>query len=111
MQFRTVIAIVRSSALEAVEQALVQAGVKGVSVTSVKGYGEYRDFFSRDTMTEHVRLEVFTHRLRVDQIVDAVCAAASTGGKGDGVIAVLPMESVYRIRDHAVADPNDPGQL
>lgn len=103
--------IVRTSALEAVEQALRDAGVKGVTVTRVKGYGEYKDFFSRDAMTEHARLEIFTHRLRVDQIVDAVCRAASTGAKGDGLIAVLPVESVYRIRDHAAADPNNPSEL
>jgi len=40
MQFREVTAIVRSSALEAVEQALIAAGVKGVTATRVKGYGQ-----------------------------------------------------------------------
>jgi nitrogen regulatory protein P-II 1 len=103
--------IVRSSALDAVQQALRSAGVKGVSVSRVKGYGEYKDLYSRDPMTEHVRLEVFTHRLHAAQIVDAVCSAASTGGKGDGVIAVLPVENVYRIRDHAAADPHNPAEV
>lgn len=46
--------------LEAVEQRLPRAGVKGVTVTHVKGYGEYADFFSHDWHVRHVRLEMFT---------------------------------------------------
>lgn len=111
VEFRKVTMIVRASALQRVEEALRHVGVAGVTVSRVKGYGEYRNFFLRDSMTEHVRLEIFTHRLRVDAIVDATCHAASTGGKGDGIIAVLPVESIFRIRDHAKADPNDPDQL
>lgn len=62
-------------------------------------------------MTEHVRIEVFTHHQQVGRIADAVCGAASTGAKGDGVIAVLPLESVYRIRDHTATDPNNSSEL
>ena len=111
MQFRKVTAIVQCSALEAVERSLQQADVKGVTVTRVKGYGEYADFFARDWMSEHVRLEIFTHRQRVDGILEAIFRAASTGTKGDGIVAVLPVESVFRIRDRAAADPDDPAVL
>ena len=88
------------------EQALIGAGVKGVTVTRVRGYGEYRNFFTRGSMTECGRVEVFTHRQRADEIVDAICRAASTGRKGDGIIAVLPVEGVYQIRDHAAVNPD-----
>lgn len=111
MSFRKITAIVRISALEAVEQGLHHAGVKGVTVTRVKGYGEYANFFAADTMTHHARLEIFTHVERVDGIRDAIFAAASTGLKGDGIIAILPVEAVYRIRDRVAADPADPGAL
>ena len=76
-------------------------------MTHVKGYGEYADFFARDWMSEHVRLEIFIHRQRVDGILEAIFRGASTGGKGDGIVAVLPVESVFRIRDRAAADPDD----
>lgn len=111
MEYRKVTAIVRAMALDDIEQSLTVAGVKGVTVTRVKGYGEYRDFFTRDGMTEHVRLEIFAHRDRVDRIVDTICRVASTGSEGDGIIAVLPVEHVYRIRDHTAANPDDSGEL
>ena len=58
--FRKVTASVRTEVLEAVEQRLPRAGVKGATVTHVKGYGEYADFFSHDWQVRHVRLEIFT---------------------------------------------------
>lgn len=91
-------AIIRTELLEAVEQRLPQAGAKGVTVTHVKGYGEYADFFSRDWQVRHVRLEIFTEAAKVERIVAAIMEAASTGDPGDGIIAVLPVETVYRVR-------------
>lgn len=111
MEFRKITAIIRASALEAVEQRLIAVGVRGITVTRVKGYGEYADFFTRDWMTEHVRIEIFTHRDRVAEIRDAIFAAASTGAKGDGIIAALPVECVYRIRDRSAAPPERPTMI
>lgn len=111
VEFRKITAIIRALTLEAVEKNLIAAGVRGVTVTRVKGYGEYADFFSRDWMTEHVRIEIFTHRDRVAEIRDAIFAAASTGAKGDGIIAVLPVECVYRIRDRSAAPPERPALI
>lgn len=77
----------------------------------MKGYGEYANFFTRDWMTAHVRLEIFTHLDRVAGILEAIFRVASTGAKGDGIIAVLPVEQIYRIRDRAAADPSEPEAL
>lgn len=105
MYFRKVTAIVQTTALEAVERSLREAGVKDVTVTRVKGYGEYANFFTQDWMTEHVRLEIFTHVDRVGGILEAIFRVASTGAEGDGIVAVLPVEQIYGIRDRAAADP------
>lgn len=48
MDFRKVNAIIRSDALEKVEQRLHELGVPGISVTRVKGYGEYKNFYTND---------------------------------------------------------------
>lgn len=104
MKYRKVTAIINIDKLVAVETRLQELGVPGVSVTEVKGYGEYANLFSRDWMTRHARIEIFTVPGRVDAIVCAIMNAAHSGLSGDGFVAVLPVEQVYRIRTRAPAE-------
>lgn len=99
MELRKVTAIIRADALETVERRLQELRVKGISVTHVMGYGEYANFYRRDWMCRHARIEIFTDRERARQIVDAIMEAAQAGGPGDGIVAVLPVEAAFRIRD------------
>jgi nitrogen regulatory protein P-II 1 len=98
MKYKKIVAIIRKGHLEKVEQALIKHGVKGVTVTQVKGFGGYINYFSRDWMCEHTRIELFVNEDEVDSIVDKLIEAAYTGASGDGMVAVLPVETVYRIR-------------
>lgn len=98
MEFRKIIAIFNIEKLEDVEKQLQEIGLSGLSVTKVKGYGEYADFFSRDWMTTHARIEIFTLQEHVKDIVQTIMATAHTGISGDGIVAVSPVEQVYRIR-------------
>jgi nitrogen regulatory protein P-II 1 len=72
--------------------------VPGISVTKVKGFGEYVNFYQPDWLCTHVRIEVFTSTLKADEIAEAIIDAAHTGLDGDGIVAILPVESVYHIR-------------
>ena len=96
--FRKITAIVRTSMLEDVERRLKELDVPGISVTKVKGYGEYANFSTSDWIVEHARIEIFLPRERADGVARAVVAAAATGEPGDGIVVVLPVESMYRIR-------------
>jgi len=107
METRKVTAIIGNQRLEAVERRLEEIGVEGVSVSRVKGYGDYRNFYTRDWMTSHARIEVFTDRERADEIARAIMDAAHTGLAGDGIVAVLPVERVYRIRTKSEATQDD----
>jgi nitrogen regulatory protein P-II 1 len=98
MEFCKVTAIIRPDRLEQVEQALQVLKVPGVSVTRVKGYGEYADFYTPDWMLTHVRVEVFIGQHRAEGVAEAMMEAAHTGLEGDGIVAVTPVESVYHIR-------------
>lgn len=93
-----VTAIVRVDRLERVEEALQALRVGGVSISRVKGYGEYADYFARDWMSAYARVEVFAGTDRSAAIVAAVLRAAGTGTRGDGIVAVEPVEAVLRIR-------------
>lgn len=104
MKFRKVTAIIQQDALEKVEQALQGIGVRGISVTKVKGYGEYANFYSRDWMVSvsHVRIEIFTEKARVNAIVNAILEAAHMGLPGDGIVVVVPVEQIFRVRTKSV---------
>lgn len=102
-----VTAIIRCEVLEKVEQRLNEIGVPGISVTQVKGHGEYSDFYSRDSMTTHVRVEIFISAQRAEAIVQAIMDAAHSGTAGDGIVAVLPVNQVYRIRHRAAVLPDE----
>lgn len=98
MNFRKVTAIFRPDRLEAVEDRLRDLDVPGVSVTKVKGFGEYANFYQPDWLSTHVRIEVFISKRKADEIAEAIMEAAHTGIDGDGIVAVMPVESVYHIR-------------
>lgn len=106
MRFRKVTAIIRGDALEKVEQRLHELGVPGISVTRVNGYGEYANFYSRDWMTTHARVEIFIPARRADEVAQAIMDAACSGMPGDGIVAVLPVEKLYKIRHRAEVLPD-----
>lgn len=92
-------AIVRSSVLEQVERRLRELYVPGISVTRVKGYGEYVNAFKADWTSEHVRIEVFCCGDRSEEIAQGIVESAKTGLSGDGIVVVQPIEAVYRVRN------------
>ena len=69
MEFRKINAIIRNTVLEKVETRLHQIGIKGITVSRVKGYGEYANFFTRDWLTTNARREIFAAKDDVDSIV------------------------------------------
>ena len=98
MDFSLVIAIIRGDKLEQVERKLRDIGVERVDVSKVKGYGEYRNFFSSDWMGEEVRLEMYTKTQKVEAIAEAIMEGAHTGTPGDGIVAVVALEKLFLIR-------------
>jgi len=107
MELRKVTAVIRSSSLQQVEERLQAMNVKGMSVSNVKGYGEYANFFTHDWQVTHSRIEIFTEKTNAEGIARAIMETAHTGMSGDGFIAVLPVEKLFRIRTGAEAVRDD----
>lgn len=97
MAVHMVNAIVRFSDLKRIEDALARANVRGITVTGVKGYGEYKNFFTADWKVSYARMEIFT--ARPEEIADIIVNAAHTGNAGDGIVAISPVEKLIRIRN------------
>ncbi len=104
MEFYKVHAVVREERLPEVEGQLLEIGVSIFSFCHVRGRGEYVNYFERDPHVTHARLEIFVGAEKVDQVVQTILDAAATHLPGDGIVAVLPVAHLYRIRDRAEMD-------
>jgi len=98
-------AIVKPFKLDEVKDALTKAGVQGMTVEEVKGFGRQKGHtelyrgaeYSVDFLPK-VKLEILVTDDKVTAVVDAITAAARTGKIGDGKIFVSTVEEVIRIR-------------
>ena len=102
---KLVIAIIKPFKLDEVRDALTRIGVHGMTVCEVKGYGRqkghmeiYRGAEYAVNFLPKLRLEVAVASEQLDQVMDAVVAAAKTGQIGDGKIFVTPIDHAVRIR-------------
>ncbi len=102
---KLVSAIFKPSRLDAVIDALSEAGVSGLTVSEVRGYGRqqgktevYRGAEYEVRLLPKVKVEVACTSEDADRVVEAISGAANTGTIGDGKIFVTPMDSVVRIR-------------
>lgn len=103
MELRKVSAIIRSRLLQDVEERLKKIGVKGLTITCVKGYGENKAILAKDWLGTHARIEIFTQKSKTEQILAEIMEVAHTGGPGDGIISILPVEKIFRIRTKSEA--------
>ncbi len=107
MDIKHIIAMFPRDRLDDVEEKLRKIHVERVDVCKVRGYGEYRNFYTRDWMVEEVRLDVFTREDEVDVVVAAIMEGAHTDAPGAGVVAVVPVEKFFLIRTRAEATPEE----
>lgn len=98
-------AIIRPFRLDDVREALGEIGVKGMTLTEVKGYGRqkghtelYRGSEYQIDFLPKIKLEVVVSAAMVDKVVDTIIKAAKTGQVGDGKIFVSSVEDVIRVR-------------
>lgn len=104
-EVKLVTAIVKPFTLEDVKAGLEQAGIVGMTVSEVQGYGRqkghtevYRGAEYSVDFVPKVRIEVVVDDAIVDSVVDTIVDAARTGKIGDGKVWVSPVESVVRVR-------------
>ncbi|MBI3112257.1 MAG: P-II family nitrogen regulator [Ignavibacteriales bacterium] len=98
-------AIVRPFKLDDVREALSEIGVRGMTLTEVKGYGRqkghtelYRGSEYKIDFLPKIKIEILAKDSMVENIVSTIIKAAKTGQVGDGKIFVLPVDDVIRVR-------------
>jgi nitrogen regulatory protein PII len=102
---KLIIAIIKPFKLDEVKEALGAAGIEGMTVTEVKGFGRqkghteiYRGSEYTVDFLPKVKIEIAVLDEIVGKAVEAIVSAAKTGKIGDGKVFVLPLEEVVRIR-------------
>jgi nitrogen regulatory protein P-II 1 len=102
---KLITAIVKPFKLDDVKTALKDAGVTGMTVTEVQGFGRqsghtevYRGAEYTIDFVPKVRIEVLTDVTDAERVADTIAAAARTGKIGDGKIWITDVDRVMRIR-------------
>jgi len=97
--------IIRPFKLEEVKEALTNVGIRGMTVSEVRGFGRSRGHTELYRGSEYtiefvpkLKLEIVVAEEDLDQAIEAVQQSASTGKIGDGKIFVLPINETIRIR-------------
>jgi nitrogen regulatory protein P-II 1 len=98
-------AIIRPFKLDEVKIALVNAGIVGMTVSEVRGFGRQKGQTERYRGSEYtveflqkLKVEIVVENDQVDTVVDKIIAASRTGEIGDGKIFISPVEQIIRIR-------------
>ena len=102
---KMITAVIKPSRLDAVLEAVTEAGASGLTVTEVRGYGRqkgktevYRGAEYEVKLLPKVKLEIAVPTDIANAVVEAISAAANTGKIGDGKIFVMDLENAIRIR-------------
>ncbi|WP_456382117.1 P-II family nitrogen regulator [Hydrogenimonas sp.] len=98
-------AVIKPFKIEEVKDALTEAGINGMTVSEVKGYGRqaghtelYRGAEYVVDFIPKIKIEVVVKEADVDMVIEKIVGAARTGKIGDGKIFVTDIERVIRIR-------------
>jgi len=112
MNFKYVVAVVAPEAVESLDKKLRGIGVGGITLTRVKGFGEYKNFFTGDWLTEHTKIEIFAEESKVEGLLDALSEAAGFDTPGSGIVAVIPVDKFLHLRSRteALPDPSERAQ-
>lgn len=98
-------AIIRPFKLDDVKEALLEEGIKGLTISEVRGYGRqkghtetYRGSEYQIEFVPKIKIEIIVDDPQVERAIEAILKTAKTGQVGDGKIFIYPVEEAIRIR-------------
>jgi nitrogen regulatory protein P-II 1 len=104
-------AIIRPHKLDEVREALSETGVRGMTISEVKGFGRqkghtevYRGSEYQIDFLPKIKLEIVVPDHIAETVIATIVKSAKTGNVGDGKIFVLPVEEVVRVRTEEVGE-------
>lgn len=98
MNFKYVVAIVQPEDMKPLREKLRRIGVQGITLTKVKGFGEYRNYFAEDLLSDHIKVEIFAEDSKVQALLGALLELGKIDVPGTGVAAVIPVDKFLHLR-------------
>lgn len=102
---RKIEAIIRPFKLDEVKEALLEEGIRGLTITEVRGYGRqkghketYRGSEYEIEFVPKIKIEVVVEESKAEKVIDAILRTAKTGQVGDGKIFIYEVKDAIRIR-------------
>jgi nitrogen regulatory protein P-II 1 len=93
---KTITAIVRTDSLEDIVKSLEEKGIRGMTITEIKGIGSEVRLYKPYTI--HNRIEIIVPDEKVEEVTGTIVQQGQTGFAGDGLIGVYPMDYMIKIR-------------
>lgn len=106
MRLKYVVAVIRPDALDALEAKLASLQMRGLTVTTVRGFGEYVDYLAKSHLTEHIKVEIFVEESKAEAIATAIMDVAHSDLPGAGFVVVIPVEKFFHIRTQSEVLPD-----
>ena len=102
---KLIVAIIKPFKLQEVREALIDAGIEGLTLSEVKGYGRQKGHtelyrgaeYTVDTLPK-IKLEILVEDEKLSTVTDTITSTAGTGKIGDGKIFVLDVQQTIRVR-------------
>ena len=108
---KLITAIIKPQKLDAVKEALVSAGINGMTVSEAKGFGRqlgltevYRGAQYKVDLLPKIRLEVLVTSSIADKAIKIISDAARTGSIGDGKVWATTVDSITRVRTGEIGE-------
>lgn len=102
---KLIVGIIKPFKMDDVREALSEAGINGMTITEVKGFGRQKGHTELYRGAEYVvdflpkvKIEVAVESSMVDRVVETITEAAKTGKVGDGKLFIYDIDQVIRIR-------------
>jgi nitrogen regulatory protein P-II 1 len=108
---KLITAIIKPQKLDDVKEALIAAGITGMTVSETKGFGRqlgltevYRGAQYKVDLIPKIRLEVLVTAATAEKVINVITEAARTGNIGDGKVWATPVDSVIRVRTGEIGE-------
>ena len=107
MSLCKVVAIFDEFRLEEVESKLIEHGVHGFTLHPVRGRGRYFDSFNKNHLIKHIQMEIYASEEQTSALCLLISGAAYSGAESEGLVSVVPVQSLCWIHDKRDAQPSD----
>lgn len=92
MKIKRITTIIPVDFLDRLEKCLRTAGVPGMTLDNVKGFGEHANYFSSDLLRSNVRIDVYINAQRCDEVCELIVRFARESHATAGILAVEPVD-------------------